>query len=157
MEHEERYTTLANSNIVLNDNRLFQQYWSNGNLRYEWYYDKIIKANGKIVWRRADGMSKGWYENGILKQTQMWKNHRRNGLYEQWFPNGQKKRQYSFIDNKREGKHIEWWDNGAPKREGRYFNNKKHGLWTWRSNGDLQFIQIYKNGVCVDKRKPKKS
>ena len=84
---------------------LFQVKWSNGNLRYEWYY-----KDGK----RADGVSKGWFRNGQLKQTITWesniaihttgyywsgqkkwegplkKDREMDGLWTSWYPDGQK-------------------------------------------------------------------
>ena len=53
-------------------NGLFQVHWSNGNLRYEWYY-----KDGE----RADGESKGWFPNGNMKQVWNWKNGEKDGLF----------------------------------------------------------------------------
>ena len=72
-EDEGRFDGLSRGNIVLPDDGLFQQHWPNGNLRYEWYYDKN-KSSGRERPKRGniprrDGISKGWYESVMLKQT----------------------------------------------------------------------------------------
>jgi len=84
---------------------LFQVYWPNGNLRYEWYY-----KDGK----RVDGVSKGWYSNSKLKQTITWKNGKRNGKWIQWWENGQKVCEWTFKDGKEIGL-TRWNDNGQKK------------------------------------------
>ena len=87
---------------------LFQAHWSNGNIRYEWYY-----KNGQ----RADGESKGWHSNGQLKQVITWKNGKRHGLYTSWYKNGQKKEEKTYKDGKKEGVGTIWYKNGQIQEE----------------------------------------
>ena len=87
---------------------LFQVYWSNGNLRYEWYY-----KDGQ----HADDISKGWWSNGNLKQTINWKNGKFDGLVTYWYESGQKEQEVSYKDGKINGKVINWYEDGVKELE----------------------------------------
>ena len=78
---------------------LFQAYWPNGNLRYEWEY-----KDGK----RADGVSKGWWPNGNLKQTQTWKNNVNDGKVTSWYEDGNNREESFFKNGKMVDKYTTW-------------------------------------------------
>jgi antitoxin component YwqK of YwqJK toxin-antitoxin module len=101
---------------------LFQVHWSNGNLRYEWYY-----KNGK----RADGVSSTWFESGQLKATRTWKNGMKSGPYSIWFENGQKQYEGTFKDGEQEGLHTKWYSNGQKRWEGTFNDGKLIDEMKW--------------------------
>ena len=90
---------------------IFQVYWPNDNLRYEWYY-----KNGK----RADGVSKGWWENGNLKQVYNYENGQRNGLWTQWY-------EYGAGGEKGELEYNEgWWSEMSSNDKSQYIDTHSH-------------------------------
>ena len=87
-------------------NGLFQIYWSNGNLRYEWYY-----KDGK----RADGVSRGWWPNGKLKQMIIRKDGKKDGLETTWHENGQKMYEGTYVYGIEVGKWTAYNEDGTVK------------------------------------------
>ena len=137
---------------IVPENGIFRQYWPNGNIRYEWYYEKGSQSIARLR-RRKDGISKGWFENGTLKQIQTWKGNRKNGVYVQWYCDGQKRMEVYWKDNKKNGKCIEWYPSGQKRQEGYYKEYVKNveggrvGLWTeWYTNGQKKREGHYPKG-----------
>jgi antitoxin component YwqK of YwqJK toxin-antitoxin module len=110
----------------VDENGLFRQYYSNGQLRYEWYFKLPLDGT------RADGVSKGWWPNGQLKQIHNWKDGHTFGISRGWWDRGQK----WFY--KRDGVEIQWYENGQKKFEKTWNKNgKPDGVWTtWHKNGE---------------------
>ncbi len=94
---------------------LFQVYWPNGNLRYEWEY-----KDGK----RVDGESKSWWSNGTLKCVKIWKNGKLDGLSIHWYESGQKDSEQTWKNGKRNGKLTDWYDDGVKILEHIYKDGK---------------------------------
>jgi len=107
-------------------NGLFQIYWSNGNLRYEWYY-----KDGE----RADGISKSWFSNGQLKQEFNWKDGRRNGLFTEWYETGEKLSEGTWKGTIRDGVWTYWYENGQKKRERTYKDGEIISKKCWDNDG----------------------
>tara|TARA_R100001594_G_scaffold25041_1_gene49053 strand:- start:37 stop:450 length:414 start_codon:yes stop_codon:yes gene_type:complete len=110
---------------------LFQVHWSNGNLRYEWYY-----KNGK----RADGVSKSWHENGQLKQEITWKDGKLDGLYSWFYPSGQKRKEGTFKNGKENGLRTFWYENGQIKSEKIYKDGEIISKSKWNEDGKSKKI-----------------
>ena len=104
----------------------FKKYWSNGNLKYEWYY-----KDGK----RADGVSKGWWENGQLKMVKSWKNGIPDGLCTNWYQNGQLRWERTFKDGKLNGLKTSWYINGQKYLERFYQDGKVINEKYWTEDG----------------------
>ena len=101
-------------NYDIPTNGLFQVYWSNGNIRYEWYY-----KDGK----RADGISKGWHPNGQLKQIITWNHGKKDGQFIEWKEeNGQKEREGTFKNGIENGLWTYYNDDGS-----KYYVNPNPG------------------------------
>ncbi len=109
-------------------NGLFQVYWSNGNLRYEWYY-----KDGKV----ADGKSYGWNEDGSPKQTITRKNNIVNKLTWYWYGTTQKMDERTY--NKSgdiDGLYTKWYENGKKKCEGNYKSGELISSKCWNKDGN---------------------
>jgi|3_EtaG_2_1085321.scaffolds.fasta_scaffold15656_4 antitoxin component YwqK of YwqJK toxin-antitoxin module len=76
----------------MDENGLYRKYWSNGQVRYEWYFENESGA-------RKDGISKGWWPNGQLKQSAEWKDDKKNGLNIFYYENGNKSKEVFFKDS----------------------------------------------------------
>jgi|TARA_B100002003_G_C13942727_1_gene457431 antitoxin component YwqK of YwqJK toxin-antitoxin module len=90
---------------------LFQSYWSNGNLRYEWEY-----KDGK----RADGKSKGWWPNGNIKMTRNWVGGKQKGLQQEFYTNGKIWLEEMITDDKDYGEFVEYDQDGKKMNEGKF-------------------------------------
>jgi len=90
---------------------LFQAYWSNGNLRYEWEY-----KDGK----RADGKSKGWWPNGNIKITRNWVGGKQKGLQQEFYTNGKIWLEEMITDDKDYGEFVEYDQDGKKMNEGKF-------------------------------------
>ena len=90
---------------------LFQSYWSNGNLRYEWEY-----KDGK----RADGKSKGWWPNGNIKITRNWVGGKQKGLQQEFYTNGKIWLEEMITDDKDYGEFVEYDQDGKKMNEGKF-------------------------------------
>ena len=104
---------------------IFQVYWPNDNLRYEWYY-----KNGK----RADGVSKSWWPNGNLKSKHTLKDWEYDELYTTWYDNGQKEYESTYKNGIKVGLWTHWYSNGQKESEGTF--NVGEDVWHfWYENG----------------------
>ncbi len=79
----------------VDEDGLFRKYYSNGQLRYEWYFKLPLDGT------RADGISRGWWPNGQLKQIKTWKNGKQVGISTGWYENGQKWYEQTYKDDKK--------------------------------------------------------
>jgi hypothetical protein len=102
----------------VDEDGLFRKYYSNGQLRYEWYFKLPLDGT------RADGISRGWWPNGQLKQIKTWKSGKKVGISTGWHENGQKWYEQTYKDDKKNGLYIEY-ENGQKLWEGIY---KDHEL-----------------------------
>ena len=102
----------------VDEDGLFRKYYSNGQLRYEWYFKLPLDGT------RADGISRGWWPNGQLKQIKTWKSGKQVGISTGWYENGQKRYEQTYKDDKKNGLYIEY-ENGQKLWEGIY---KDHEL-----------------------------
>tara|TARA_R100000008_G_scaffold73802_1_gene52351 strand:+ start:334 stop:891 length:558 start_codon:yes stop_codon:yes gene_type:complete len=144
---------------------LFRRYWSNGNLRYEWWYE-----NGM----RKDGVSTGWNEDGSLKQICNWKNGVKNGIQTHYHEtrqgvySGNKSYEFYMNNGKKDGVWTTWnWHGQMTARghyklcdviilqedDGKYINtkeSKRHGIWEyWDENGKLINQETYNEGNLI--------
>ena len=67
-----------------------REYWDNGKLKKETYYQ-----NGK-----EEGVVTVWYKNGQKQTKGHYKQGRLNGLLSSWYQNGKKMSETSFINDK---------------------------------------------------------
>ncbi len=123
---------------------LFQVKFSDGKLRYEWYY-----KDGK-----QDGISKGWWSNGNLKQTMFRKDGKMDGKWIYWYENGQKRIEENYKDGGKTGLVTIWFENGQKREEGYLKNGIKDGLYTeWYENGQKKNETNYKDGKVISEKR----
>ena len=96
---------------VVDEDGLFRQYYSNGQLRYEWYFKLPLDGT------RADGISRGWWPNGQLKQIKTWKSGKKVGISIGWHNDGERWYEQTYVDDKKNGLYIEY-SNGQKLWEG---------------------------------------
>ena len=102
---------------VVDENGLFRQYYSSGQLRYEWYFKLPLDGT------RADGISKGWWPDGQLKQIKTWKSGKQVGISIGWHDDGEKWYEQTYVDDKKDGLYIEY-NNGQKIWEGIWKEHK---------------------------------
>ena len=110
----------------VDEDGLFRKYYSNGQLRYEWYFKLPLDGT------RADGISRGWWPNGQLKQIKTWKSGKQVGISTGWYENGQKWYEQTYKDDKKNGLYIEY-ENGQKLWEG-----------IWKDHELIEKIIIFK-------------
>ena len=101
----------------VDEDGLFRKYYSNGQLRYEWYFKLPLDGT------RADGISRGWWPNGQLKQLKTYKDGKQVGISIGWHDNGQKWYEQTYKDDKKNGLYIEY-SNGQKIWEGIWKEHK---------------------------------
>ena len=105
----------------------FRRYWSNGNLRYEWYF-----KNGK-----QQGVSKGWWPNGDIKSERNYNKGRLHGKKTAWYETGDP---YVIHD-------------GQVAGTGYMHKGFHEGLWTdYHKNGQKWFEGIYRNKELISEK-----
>jgi antitoxin component YwqK of YwqJK toxin-antitoxin module len=113
---------------------IFQAHWSNGNLRYEWYY-----KDGK----RA----------GTLKQITNYKNGKKDGPWIAWWYNGVKWYERTYKDGEKDGLWVEWYENERKAAEETYKDGKRHGLRTrWYGSGEKKSKKTFKDGEMISEK-----
>ena len=86
-------------------NEIYEERFSNNNLKYQVEYINDIK-HGKEIF---------WYESGAKKIESNFKNGRENGLWQQWYENGQIRSSVKFINGQKDGKEIYYNKDGSIK------------------------------------------
>jgi len=105
----------------------FRRYWSNGNLRYEWYF-----KDGK-----QDGVSKGWWPNGDIKSEKNYNNGKLHGKRTAWYETGDP---YVIHD-------------GQVAGTGYMHNGSFEGVWTdYYKSGQKWFEGTYRGGKLISKK-----
>jgi len=102
---------------VVDEDGLFRQYYSNGQLRYEWYFKLPLDGT------RSDGISRGWWPNGQLKQIKTWKSGKQVGISIGWHDDGEKWYEQTYKNDKKDGLYIEY-NNGQKIWEGIWKEHK---------------------------------
>jgi antitoxin component YwqK of YwqJK toxin-antitoxin module len=121
-----------------------KRYYRNGQLHYIEHYENGIlhgeyksyfrngqpSKEGKLVNGEWDGEVRGWYETGEPKYVYNMKNGIEHGLYKSWFKDGSIKLKGSYTNGSLNGEALVW-------------NNETSGY----------YIEVYKGGKIVEKRK----
>ena len=111
----------------------FRRYWSNGNLRYEWFF-----KNGK-----QEGASISWWPNGDRKSEMYYENGKLHGVLRGWYENGSPRVKHEnqlsgiqyYNHGKKTGKWIDYYKSGQKWSEREWNNNKLISQKYWERNG----------------------
>ena len=108
--------------IDLNElkNNQYKSYYENGQLKYEWSYNKSGKKEGLI---------KVYFENGQIQLEGNCKNGKLEGLTKYYFKNGQLKSQGHYLDNKKVDNWKVFNEKGQIESQGNYKDGEKDGHW----------------------------
>ena len=114
---------------------LYQQYYTNGQLEFEYYFNE----NGQ-----ESGISRLWYEDGKLGSMETYKNGILNGKSKYYHINGQLKNKYYYENDRRQNQCIGMFNNGNIKYDGYWRNGKRIGLWkVYYITGQIAFEGEY--------------
>ncbi|MBT6401697.1 toxin-antitoxin system YwqK family antitoxin [candidate division WWE3 bacterium] len=145
-----------------------KQYWDNGKLKWETYYDEkqekvlgvgwyksgkkevevhyINSQEGEQSSLKEDGKLSTWYENGNRKAVGVFKNGQREGLETTWYESGKKWSESNYKDGKRDGLTTAWYESGNKIEEYNYKNGELDGEQTkWYGSGIKQTTRHYTN------------
>jgi antitoxin component YwqK of YwqJK toxin-antitoxin module len=135
---------------------LFQAYFTNGVLRYEWEY-KNGKRNGISRSFNMDGsfkMERIWEDGKEIGRTWYWPNgnireERKGSIWKMWSPDGTESTEYSWVG---EGKMVRWYQTRDHQKEYEVTmrRGERHGKLTyWDINGQKIKEEIYKQGKLI--------
>jgi antitoxin component YwqK of YwqJK toxin-antitoxin module len=88
------------------------------------------------------------YEDGQLDSVNNYKDGDSVKLTS-WHENGQIKSEINYKDKKYHGKWTEWHENGHLDCEFNYKDGEKHGKQIWYLDGEIDEIEIYKDGEYI--------
>jgi len=113
------------SGSVSGEEPVHKQYWDNGNLKWETYYNEEqgkgsgvgwfksgekevevpynVSQKGKELSLKKDGQLNLWYENGNRRSVEFYKDGKRDGLTTSWYKSGNKKEESSYKNGKQNG------------------------------------------------------
>ena len=134
------------SGSVYGDEPVDKQYWDDGKLKWETYYDE----------EREKGLGVGWYKSG-KKEVEVHYNVsqegeqlslKEDGQLNTWYKNGNRKSMGFYKEGKVEGLETTWYESGNKIEEYRYKNGELDGEQTkWHESGIKQTTRYYKNGI----------
>ena len=127
---------IRNYNNKKPPNGLFERYWSNGNVRYKWYY-----KNGK-----QEGASNAWYPNGDLKNLQHYRKGLRHGMLIGFFENGHVSGIRHFNNGKKTGIWTDFWPIGQKWCEKKFNNDKLIYEKFWNEDGSIGTKNCHSKG-----------
>ena len=141
-------TKLAYESVIHGDTCIESNYWrSTGKLKkkiknykagvdwYLWIYEEMYCENGQLI-RKDNPSNKG------------------SELVINYYCNGKKKNEFTVVGINWDGPFTTYFENGQKESDGHYIKTMKDGEWKyWKENGELHFIEIYKDGNLIETKK----
>ena len=161
------------SGSVYGEEPVHKQYWDNGNLKWETYYNEEqekglgvgwfksgkkevevpynVSQEGKELSLKKDGQLNLWYENSNRRSVEFYKKGELEGLLTTWYESGEKWSESNYKNGKRDGLTTSWYKSGNKKEEFSYKNGKQNGLSTlWDEDGNKLKEIFFKNGIRTE-------
>ena len=137
-EREQRRSCYSRRRLF-SEKPVHKQYWDNGNLKWETYYNEEqekglgvgwfksgkkevevpynVSQEGKELSLKKDGQLNLWYENGNRRSVEFYKDGKRDGLTTSWYKSGNKKEESSYKNGKQNGVSVLWDEDGNKLKE----------------------------------------
>jgi len=114
--------------------------------------NKKVDAFGRYLNNKKQGMWLQFYSNGMMMDSTVYESGNPIGGSMGWHRNGVTS-DSSYWNPDGSGVQVDWFSNGNPSFAGRYGPGmKQQGKWQYfHSNGKLSSIELYDQGVLVDK------
>lgn len=128
----------ARQSVNITKDGKWTNWFENGTVRSEEYYNKgIMTGNWKV-----------WYDNGQIESDINFA----TGTASHYHKNGNKQSEGGIANGMvNTGKWTGYFENGKKNYEGTYtMDGKKDGNWTWYDeNGKVTSVQVYQNGELI--------
>jgi antitoxin component YwqK of YwqJK toxin-antitoxin module len=124
----------------------------NGEFHYFHSNGSLWQA-GRYIHGKKDGLWVSYHFNGMMSDSTTYSNGHRIGVSCGWYENGYPS-DSSAWNADGSGVEVGWFDNGIPSYAGNYGpREKKQGKWMYyHRNGKPSAIELYKEGVLIDKQ-----
>ncbi len=160
----------GNFKIVLNAKQMAKE----GAVRLYHADSTTIKAEGRVVKGKIDGLWRSYYEDGQIQSTITYKDgiadgvaffyydnekqttrveltfqeDKVTGVYREFYENGNRKAMLNFTEGQPDGTAEFYYDSGVIKIAGRYKNGAKEGKWKhYSETGELISKDKWKKGM----------
>jgi len=121
----------------------------NNTLNFNSYYpDGTLRAEGKTVNGKREGLWTEYYSTGRKSVDANFKDGKKNGPETSYYRNGVLKSKYVNKDDLTEGYYVSYYKNGKKQKEGYYINDEMAGDWIeYEPNGTISEKSYYIKGT----------
>ena len=120
------------------------EWYSNGNKKFECYYDDKSKRDGTWTY---------WFENGKVGMEENYKDGKKDGVWKKYYQSGNINEISTFSNDLKNGVVDLWRDDGSKRGTDNYSKGKKNGLSTrWYGDGEKMNEYVYNDGKKISSK-----